>query len=225
MLAVSNLSKSFGDKLVLDNLSRNFEAGRIYGLVGSNGAGKSTFFRCLAGLTNYSGKIEYVESGLLKNQIGYLPTEPYLMPKITGLEYLAFCLKARGLSLSKLRGYNLFDLPLANYAEKYSTGMKKQLAITAILLQKNTIFVLDEPFNGIDLENSLLIKALILALKAQQKIVILASHSLSMLTSLCDEIDRLEKGKLTQTYLPAQFFSLEKMLESQVNQAKLSEFL
>jgi ABC-2 type transport system ATP-binding protein len=175
MITVTNLSKSFGKHKVLQDINVSFTQGNVYGIIGENGAGKTTLFRCLAGLENHEGTVNFNE-GILKNIMGFLPTDLFFFSKITGKEYLQLLCNARKIKLDNIEEQNIFDLPLNEYAETYSTGMKKKLAITGILLQQNKVFILDEPFNGVDIQSNLLIKELILKLKSLNKIIIISSH-------------------------------------------------
>mgnify|MGYP006133164485 FL=1 len=160
MIKLKKLSKSYGKKQVLNSINLEFEKGKIYGIVGENGAGKTTLFRCISGLENYTGNVSS-DFKKLKNHLGLLLTEPFFFSKITGKEYIQLLANARQVKLSNIEDKNVFDLPLNQYASTYSTGMKKKLALTAILLQKNDVFILDEPFNGVDIHSNLIIVEII----------------------------------------------------------------
>ncbi|MCI5057375.1 MAG: ATP-binding cassette domain-containing protein, partial [Flavobacteriales bacterium] len=175
------------------NIELSFERGKIYGIVGKNGAGKTTMFNCIAGLESFNGQLI---PALTKKQISYGPTEPPIISKITGEEYLRFLTLSRDQNYSDFQEYNVFDLPLSRYAEHYSTGMKKKLLLTAVFLQKSEVLVLDEPFNGVDLESNLLIHEILKKFRQEQKTIILSSHIFSSLASLCDEIHYLVDGKI-----------------------------
>ncbi|MDZ4707270.1 MAG: ABC transporter ATP-binding protein [Saprospiraceae bacterium] len=212
MIEVENLNKYFGPKKVLDQVNTQFERGRAYGVVGENGAGKTTLFRCIAGLEDYTGTIRYSE-GVLKNVLGFLPTEPYFFSKITGEEYLRLICNARKVAVPDLNEKNIFELPLNQYASTYSTGMKKKLALTGVLIQHNQIYILDEPFNGVDIQSNMVIVEIIQQLKAFQKTVIVSSHIFSSLVEICDQIQLLKNGKIIQTALPGQFKEMEKTMQ------------
>jgi len=137
MIVIEALHKNYGKQTVLQNINLNFERGKVYGIVGENGAGKTTLFKCIAGLETFTGSINY-NNGILKNVCGFLPTNPYFLTKITGKEYLQLLCNARKIIESDFESKNVFDLPLNKYAETYSTGMKKKLALTGILLQQNS---------------------------------------------------------------------------------------
>lgn len=194
MIEIQNLDKSFGSHQVLHNINIRFERGQVYGIAGENGAGKTTLFRCIAGLEEYSGSINS-DLQPLKNHLGLLLTEPFFFDKITGREYLQLLCNARGVAVSNLDERNIFDLPLNQYAGTYSTGMKKKLALTAILLQQNQYFILDEPYNGVDIQSNLVITEIIHQLKSLGKTVLLSSHIFSTLSETCDEIHLLRNGQ------------------------------
>ncbi len=210
MISIQNLSKNFGTKHVLKNITIQFNRGMVYGIVGENGAGKTTLFRCIAGLENYEGKI-FSEFCPLKNYLGLLLTEPFFFSKITGKEYIRLLCNARKVKVSNIDDKNIFDLPLNQYASTYSTGMKKKLALLAILLQNNQYFVLDEPFNGVDIHSNMLIVALVHKLKELGKTIIISSHIFSTLSETCDEIYLLKNGEINQKVLKEDFevFELE----------------
>ncbi|HNX01897.1 MAG TPA: ABC transporter ATP-binding protein [Candidatus Cloacimonadota bacterium] len=195
MITIKNLSKSYGDVKALNEVNLHFDTGNIYGVVGPNGAGKTTLFNCIAGLIPYVGEI-YYEVGDLRNHMGFLQTEPYFMSLITGREYLQLLCNARNIPFKGIEEANIFDLPLNRFASTYSTGMKKKLALTGVLIQKNDVFILDEPFNGVDIESNLLITEIIKTLKSMHKTMIISSHILSSLTDICDYFIVLKEGKV-----------------------------
>jgi ABC-2 type transport system ATP-binding protein len=212
MIKIKELSKLFGNKEVLKNLSMEFSKGNVYGIVGENGAGKTTLFRCIAGLESYSGEI-ISDVMPLKNHLGLLLTEPFFFSMITGREYIRLLCNARGKTNVDIDSKNIFDLPLDQYASTYSTGMKKKLAITAILLQENEYFILDEPFNGVDIQSNIILTEIILKLKELNKIVIISSHIFSTLSDTCDEIHLLRKGEQIKSVNKTGFKDLEQEMK------------
>jgi len=214
MIKIQNLSKSYGPKEVLKGINAEFSPGKIYGIVGSNGAGKTTFFKCLGGLELYDGQIDS-DLGIIKNVLGYLPTIPEFMSRITGWEYLKLVCMARGILKDDFEKENLFDLPLHQYAEFYSTGMKKKLAFHGILKQKNEVFILDEPFNGVDIQSNILLFEIIEELKKKNKYVLIASHIFSTLMELCDDILVLTDGVIQKKVEQEEFSALNKELKAQ----------
>lgn len=212
MITINGLSKSYGDNQVLSNISMQFSKGKAYGIVGENGAGKTTLFRCIAGLESHSGTISAHDTPL-KNHLGLLLTDPFFFSKITGKEYIRLLCNARGKTDLEIEGKNVFDLPLNQYAATYSTGMKKKLAITALLLQGNSYFILDEPFNGLDIQSNIILTEIILKLKELNKIVLISSHIFSTLSDTCDEIHLLQKGQQIKSVQKSEFKSLEQEMK------------
>ena len=213
MISIENLSKSYGSKVVLENINLNFEKGKVYGIVGENGAGKTTLFKCIAGLEKHNGAIN-CEYGKPKDFLGYLQTEPYFFSKITGNEYIQLLCNARNVTNTDIKEKNIFDLPLNEYAVKYSTGMRKKLAFTAILLQENKLFILDEPFNGVDIHSNIIITEIIHKLKEMGKSIIISSHIFSTLNDTCDEIFLLKNGQIIKSVLKEEFSNLESEMKA-----------
>jgi ABC-2 type transport system ATP-binding protein len=213
MIEIDNLSKSYGLNHVLKGVSGSFQKGNVYGIVGENGAGKTTLFRCMAGLESCNGKISS-ECSPLKNCLGFLPTEPFFFKKITGTEYIRLLCNARGVKAEKLLEKNIFDLPLNRYASTYSTGMKKKLALMAILLQENQYFIMDEPFNGIDIQSNIVLVDIIHTLKELGKTILVSSHIFSTLSDTCDEIYLLENGTFAKKVMKKDFSLLEQEMKT-----------
>lgn len=208
MIQIQQLNKSFGSNKVLKNIDLTFEKGTITGIVGENGAGKTTLFRCIAGMEDYEGNI-LSDVNPLKNKLGLLFTDPFFFPKITGEEYLRLMCNARDVKIDDFKSRNIFDLPLNQYAMSYSTGMKKKLAILAILLQENDCFIFDEPFNGVDIQSNIVITEIILKLKEMNKTVLISSHIFSTLNDTCDKIHLLQEGEIKRTVDKNEFSQLE----------------
>ena len=220
MIKITNLSKSFGKKSVLNNLSIEFHRGKICGIIGENGAGKTTLFRCIAGLESFDGEI-VSQISPLKDHLGYLTAEPFFFSMITGEEYIRLLCNARNKKLPELDKNNIFDLPLNQYITTYSTGMRKKLALLAVLLQGNDILILDEPFNGIDLNGSIILTEILHRLKELSKTVIISSHIFSTLSDTCDEIHILREGTITQTVERENFYLLEKEMKDTVEKRRI----
>lgn len=214
MIQIKSLHKSYGKKDVLKGINLSFERGKVNGIVGENGAGKTTLFRSFAGLETYDGTIEF-EKGLSKDNIGFLPTTPYMLSKITGLEYLQLLCNARDIKIDNIEAQNPFELPLDHFADQYSTGMKKKLALTAIFFQKNEIFLFDEPFNGLDLQSNMLLKDIILKLRGLNKIIIVSSHIFSALGEICDQMHYLKEGVIVDSALKPDFSRIENNMRNE----------
>lgn len=208
MIKLEKLSKSYGANEVLNNINLEFEKGKVYGIVGKNGSGKTTLFNCITGLESFEGKITSSFKNI-KDHIGFLQTESFFFSKITGEEYIRFFANARDIKIENILEKNVFDLPLNKYASTYSTGMKKKLALTAILLQKNDFYILDEPFNGVDIQSNMVITEIIFKLKSLGKTIVLSSHIFDTLAKTCDQIHVLEKGVFTKKVFQKDFANLE----------------
>ena len=213
MIRLTELSKSYGDHEVLNGISLSFNKGEIHGIIGENGAGKTTLFKCICGLEDYTGTVEY-DGGILKNQTGFLPTNPYYLSHMTAMEYLRLLCNARGIVNKNIEKYNLFELPLGQYAETYSTGMQKKLAITGLLLQKNEVFILDEPFNGVDISSNMIIQDILQKLKKLNKTIILSSHIFSTLQDSCDFLHYLKEGKIKYSLPEGTFETIENEMKN-----------
>lgn len=212
IISLRHLNKTYDKKQVLFDISLSFESGKVYGIVGRNGAGKTTLFKCLAGLEPYTGTIESSFKPL-KDQIGYLPTDMFFFSKITGREYLTLILNAREQTVQDLDVKNIFDLPLEQYATTYSTGMKKKLALTANLIVHNEVFILDEPFNGVDIQSNIIINEIIHRLRTLGKTLIISSHIFGTLRDTCDEIHLLDEGRIVKSVDKDGFDQLEHELK------------
>jgi len=212
MIKIKELNKYYGNNEVLKEINMEFLRGKVYGIVGENGAGKTTLFRCIAGLENYNGEI-ISQITPLKNHLGLLLSDPFFFSKITGKEYIRLLCNARNKKNINIDQKNIFDLPLNQYASSYSTGMKKKLAITAILLQENEYFILDEPFNGVDIQSNIVLTEIILKLKELNKTVLVSSHIFSTLSDTCDEIHLLRKGEQIKSVQKEDFKILEQEMK------------
>lgn len=212
MIRIKNLSKKYGSKLILKDINLTFKEGEVHGIVGNNGAGKSTLFKCIAGIESYEGIVSS-EHHRMKDYIGFLDTDPYFFPKITGEEYLRLLCYSRNVKDLNFKDKNIFDLPLGEYAVNYSTGMKKKLAITGVLLQGNDYFIFDEPFNGLDLQSNIIVTALIQHLKELRKVVLISSHIFSTLNDCCDQIHFLKNGEIVKSTGKENFRDIEEEMK------------
>lgn len=223
MIIIRNLSKKYRSNFILKNINISFKEGFIYGIIGKNGAGKTTLFNCLAGLENYKGKISS-DIGSLKNNLGFLPTENFFFNKMTGREYIRFMANARNKEIKNIECKNIFNLPLDNYVSTYSSGMKKKLAFTAIIIQENNYYIFDEPFNGIDIESNILLTEIIRYLRKQNKCIILSSHIFSTLIDSCDIIHILEDGNISNPIEKEKFNDIERQYKKETIGHKIEEF-
>lgn len=196
MITIDNLNISYNtNKKVINNLNLSLREGLIHGIVGLNGAGKTTLLNALFGLKKMdSGSIWIDNQKINKKSVAFLFTENYFYSNITGREYLNL-LKNQEFDIEQWN--KLFSLPLDSIVNGYSNGMKKKLALLGILKQDKPLMILDEPFNGLDIEACRIIRMILLRLKEKNKTIIITSHIIETLTSLCDYIHYLENGRIT----------------------------
>ena len=216
MLEIKNLEASYGKNKVLHDVNLTCEAGMIHGVLGINGAGKTTLFKTIFGFKKPDSGTVIFQNRIIKNQdIGFMETSCYFYPLMTGMEYLKLLgIENKDFSIEKWN--ELFELPLHEYVENYSTGMKKKLAFIGVMAMDRPILILDEPFNGVDIESNEKLLQLLIRLKSTNKIIIIASHIIESLTRICDRINLLENGKIKTTFEKSEFPILEKDLKEQI---------
>ncbi|MEL6864655.1 MAG: ATP-binding cassette domain-containing protein [Bacteroidota bacterium] len=218
MLSIEQLRVSYGRKLVLDGLSAEFQPGEIHGVLGMNGAGKTTFFNAVYGFVGKNaGQCLYHGKPVTSRDIAFLETHGFFYPHMSGREYLQ--LLALGNPSFEIEEWNrLFNLPLDATVDQYSTGMSKKLGFLGVLALDRPIMILDEPFNGVDVESNEKIDQVLKRLKASNKIILLSSHIIRGMTDICDRISYLEGGKIAKTYKKSEFADLEIQLKDLIKQ-------
>ena len=198
MIKINNLTVNYGNHNVLNQLRMEIQSNTIHGLVGLNGSGKTTLLNTVYGLKNKAtGTIQYNDKDIKRKNIAYLETINYFYPRITGKEYLNI-FKTQNPNFDVDKWNTLFELPLKKLIDDYSTGMKKKLAIMGIICLNREVLILDEPFNGVDLDTVQKIKTLLLKLKSR-KTILITSHILESLLPICDSISYLNDGKIEFT--------------------------
>jgi len=207
MLRVENLRKYYGDFLAVDNISFTLNSGEALGLIGSNGAGKSTTIKMIIGLIEASSGSIHIENEpmsisniRLKHKIGYMPEESSLYEDIDAVTFLRFFSEIynipKPISEKKISTL-LSDLKLENkLISLMSKGMKRKLLIARSLLPNPKILVYDEPASGIDPETTAFILDYILSLKKRGKIIIMTAHNLSHVEKISDKVMILKKGRI-----------------------------
>ncbi|MCO6480942.1 MAG: ATP-binding cassette domain-containing protein [Phaeodactylibacter sp.] len=209
MLTIQNISVSYGDHQVLNGASLEVAPGTIHGVLGMNGAGKTTFFEAVYGrVPRLSGDCTFEGRPLQRPDAAFLETESFFYPMLTGREYLRLCAVSN--PAFDIDGWNeLFHLPLGHLAETYSSGMKQKLALMGALAPGRPILILDEPFNGIDLESSEILYQVLAHLCKQGRYILLSSHILETLTNTCHSISHLEGGRFIRTYSREEFAQMQ----------------
>lgn len=203
-LEIKNVSKSFKKNLVLDNVSLTFKSGKIYGLEGRNGSGKSVFLKMICAFyVPNEGEIlldgyNYIAHNDFPKNTRALIENPDFISDISGYENLKLLAAIQGkitddVIIDYLKKFSLYEAKDKKFSE-YSIGMKQKLGIIQVLMEDPDIIILDEPFNGIDEASVKQIKEYILELKKQDKLILISSHIKNDLEELCDEIYNFESG-------------------------------
>ena len=207
IISVKNLSKDFGQERVLHSVTRDFERGRIHGIVGNNGSGKTMLMKCICGfLIPDSGSItvngERVGVDVdFPRDMGLIIETPGFLPNMTGvknLEILASLNKKIGLEeiASAIRRVGLDPL-MKKPVGKYSLGMRQRLGIAQAIMEDPALLILDEPLNGLDKHGVREMRQLIKGLKEQGKTILLASHNQGDIDELCDTVCEMDAGVMT----------------------------
>ncbi len=200
MISLTNVVMTFGNRPALNGPAAHFEHGMVHGIVGLNGAGKTTFFNILSGfLRPDSGAILNNGQPLRRKELAYLEAVNFFYSDLTGEEYLSI-FPCTNRDFNSARMNELMPLPLKDLIETYSTGMKKKLAFLSVLKQDAQIYLLDEPFNGLDLETSEILKLVVQHLHGKGKTIFISSHILAPLLALCDKIHLLQGGVFVRAY-------------------------
>lgn len=206
-IEILNVSKSFGGEKVLKNVYHTFEKGKIHGIVGNNGSGKTVLMKCICGfLRPDEGKIfvNHMEVGKerdLPEDIGIIIETPGFLPHLSGFQNLKLLASLRKIANDHTIRDTIelvgLDPSLKKPVGKYSLGMRQRLGLAQALMEDPNLLILDEPLNGLDKNGVLHIRELIKNLRYQGKTVILASHNQMDIDELCDTVCEMDAGVLT----------------------------
>ncbi|WP_049494095.1 ABC transporter ATP-binding protein [Streptococcus constellatus] len=206
MLEIQNLEKSFEQKQVLFGVDFKAESGQILGLIGKNGAGKTTIFHSILRFLEYSGRISFEGKAISQDtyrEIGYLPEERSLMPKLTVYEQVRYLANLKGVSSAVVRE----KLPqwmerlqvkgkLTDKIKSLSKGNQQKVQLIITLLHEPNLIILDEPFSGLDPVNTEILKQVIIEEKERGATIIFSDHVMTNVEELCDKIIMLRDGKV-----------------------------
>lgn len=210
MLKINNLTKIYGDKKAVDNLSLHICPGEIYGFIGHNGAGKTTTIKSICGILQFD-EGEVLVNGIslredplaCKRITAYIPDNPDLYEFMTGIQYLNFVADIFGVSADdrkeRIRRYaDMFEITqdLAQSVSAYSHGMKQKLAVIAALIHGPKLIIMDEPFVGLDPKASHLLKETMRELCREGCSIFFSTHVLEVAEKLCDKVAIISGGKL-----------------------------
>ena len=207
VIRVEGVYKRFGTDTVLKDVSRSFERGRIHGIVGNNGSGKTVLMKCICGfLIPTEGEVIVNGKRVCKDVdfppgLGLIIETPGFLPNMTGvknLEILASLNKKIGLEeiAAAIRRVGLDPL-MKKPVGKYSLGMRQRLGIAQAIMEDPTLLILDEPLNGLDKHGVREMRQLIKGLKEQGKTILLASHNQGDIDELCDTVCEMDAGVMT----------------------------
>lgn len=229
MLTITDLVAGYPGKEVIHQLSLQMKPGVIHGLVGLNGSGKTTLLRCISGvLKSASGKVQFADQPLIRNQVSYLETEPYFYHGITGREYLSLFSSKGNNSFDTNEWADIFSLNLDTLIDGYSTGMKKKLGLLAVLIMDRNVVLLDEPFNGLDLESVRVLSTLLQSWKHPEKVIVVTSHIIETLKDTCSEVHFLSDGVIRQSFMGESLSKIEDVVFRDIDSGlndKISELL
>ena len=210
MLEIKNLTKKYGDKVAVDDLSLTVESGQICAFIGHNGAGKTTTLKAIAGILGFEqGEIKIdgidVKSNPLeaKRILAYLPDNPDLYDYLTGIEYLNFIANIFKLSVPErkekieqfAKRIGIYDA-LQSQISSYSHGMKQKLALVSALIHSPRLLLLDEPFVGLDPISSHEMKLIMQEMAQSGATIFYSTHVLDVAEKICDQVAIIKQGKL-----------------------------
>lgn len=213
ILSIEHLTKIYGDKKAVDDLSLTIEAGEIYGFIGHNGAGKTTTLKAVAGILAFDeGEIHINENSVrekpleCKKELAYIPDNPDLYEFMSGIGFLNFIADIFGVSTEdraeRIRQYgDLFELTpsLAEPIAAYSHGMKQKLAIISAWLHAPKLIIMDEPFVGLDPKAAHQLKCMMRAHCDGGGAIFFSTHVLEVAEKLCDKVAIIKNGKLIRS--------------------------
>ena len=206
-ISVQDVSKSFGDTQVLRHVSREFEEGRVHGIVGNNGSGKTVLMKCICGfLPPSEGRITVRGKQVgrdmdFPDDTGIIIETPGFLPGLTGVRNLELLASLRrrvdraGIR-DTIRRVGL-DPDSKKPVGKYSLGMRQRLGLAQAIMENPSILILDEPFNGLDKNGVAHMRQVIKGLREQGKTIILASHNQMDIDELCDTVCEMDAGVMT----------------------------
>ena len=213
MLKIEHLTKTYGEKKAVDDLTLHIAPGEIYGFIGHNGAGKTTTLKSVVGILQFdegeiliNGKSIRTAPLDCKRDIAYIPDNPDLYDYMSGIKYLNFIADVFGVSAAdrkeRIRKYSeLFELTadLAQPIAAYSHGMKQKLAIIAAWLHSPKLIIMDEPFVGLDPKASHLLKGMMREVCDEGGAIFFSTHVLEVAEKLCDKVAIIKGGRLIRS--------------------------
>lgn len=206
VIEVKNAVKKFKDTTALDHVTVNFESGKIHGIIGRNGSGKTVLFKCICGLMKPNEGEIFVNgkkvSGIVNNDIGVIIEEPGFIGSMSGKKNLSLLAsinkKIDDKEVERVIELVGLDPKSKKHVKKYSMGMRQRLGIAQAIMENPSILILDEPMNGLDNKGVEDVRKLLKGLKAEGKTILIASHSRDDIAVLCDNVYEMDHGVMTQ---------------------------
>ncbi|MDR0228782.1 MAG: ATP-binding cassette domain-containing protein [Flavobacteriaceae bacterium] len=205
MLKVKIEQKEYGDHIVLKNVLLEIDTPGIYGVIGKNGQGKTTLFKCILGLENYVGQSTLGGNNLDMRTTAWCSAEPAVYDELTSKEFYRFYNHLSGKKESSKA--LLFELPSDKLIKEFSTGMKKKVYLNAVLQREYEMYILDEPFNGLDIESNYYLMKYLEQL-AKHSIILISSHIIDVLYKHCHGIFMV-KNQEVKKYIKEEFGKIE----------------
>ena len=213
MLKINHLTKVYGDKKAVDDLTLHIHPGEIYGFIGHNGAGKTTTIKACCGILQFDGGEILIDGVSVKDdplackrKLAYIPDNPDLYEFMSGIQFLNFVADIFGVGAkerqSRIRKYaDMLELTddLAQPISAYSHGMKQKLAIISALIHEPRLIIMDEPFVGLDPKASHLLKELMHEICAGGGAIFFSTHVLEVAEKLCDKVAIIKSGSLIKS--------------------------
>lgn len=213
MLKISHLTKTYGEKKAVDDLSLHIAPGEIYGFIGHNGAGKTTTLKASVGILSFdAGEIKIDGISIKENpieckkRIAYIPDNPDLYEYMTGIKYLNFISDIFGVGAEERKARiakyaDMFEITqdLANPISAYSHGMKQKLAIISAWIHNPKLIIMDEPFVGLDPKAAHLLKGMMREVCDDGGAIFFSTHVLEVAEKLCDKVAIIKGGKLIKS--------------------------
>ena len=206
-ISVQHVYKDFGEENVLKDVTHDFEAGKIHGIVGNNGSGKTVLFKCICGFllpTRGSIFVDYEQVGKdmdFPEDMGIIIETPGFLPALTGFKNLQLLASLRRKIGDKEIRQTIkqvgLDPDMKKHVAKYSLDMRQRLGIAQAIMEDPSLLILDEPFNGLDKQGVRDMRVLIKGLREKGKTILLASHNAGDIDELCDTVCEMEAGVLT----------------------------
>lgn len=207
VIEVCDVNKYFGEEHVLKKVSHTFEKGRIHGIVGNNGSGKTVLMKCICGFLKPDSGVIYVNHKQVGKEtdfpedIGIIIETPGFLPHLSGTQNLKILAslqkKANALTIRAVLEQVGLDPDMKKPVGKYSLGMRQRLGFAQALMEDPSLLILDEPFNGLDKHGVVHIRNVIKGLREEGKTVVLASHNQVDIDELCDTVCEMDAGVLT----------------------------